>query len=71
MLSRVLCVYWGFNSSWCSQQRGALHRLLNLVISQERMPLTKGCHRPPPDMPNAGINATTFQLRDLHLARLS
>ena len=41
------------------------------MISPERMPLTHGCHYPPPDMPNLGIDATTFRLRDLRLARLS
>ena len=25
MLPRVLCVYWGFHSWWCSQQQGGLH----------------------------------------------
>ena len=71
MLPRVLCVYWGFHSWWCSRQRGGLHGLLNLAISPERMPLTHGCHRLPPDMPDPGINPTTFRLQDLRLARLS
>ena len=33
MLPRVLYVYWGFHSRWCSRQRGGLHGLLNLAIS--------------------------------------
>ena len=78
MSHRVLCVYWGFHSWWCSRQRGGLHGLLNLAISPdrmpltispERMPLTHGCHRPPPDMPDPGIDPTTFWLRDLRLVR--
>ena len=28
MLPRVLYVYWGFHSWWCSRQRGGLHGLL-------------------------------------------
>ena len=40
MLPRVLCVYWGFHSWWCSRQRGGLHGLLDLAISPERMSLT-------------------------------
>ena len=71
MLPCVLCVYWAFHSWWYSRQRGGLHGLLNLVISPERMPLTHGCHRPPPDMPDPGIDPTTFRLRDLRLAQLS
>ena len=59
MLPHVLCVYWGFHSWWCSQQQCGLHGLLNLAISPERMPLTHGCHRAPPGMPNAGIDPTT------------
>ena len=51
MSPHVLCV--------CSQQRGGLHGLLNLAISPERMPLMHGCHRPPPDMPDPGIDPTT------------
>ena len=70
MLPWVLCVYRGFHRWWCSRQRGGLHSLLNLAISPEKMPLTHGCHRPPPGMPNLGIDPTTFRLRDLHLARL-
>ena len=54
MLPRVLCVYWGFHSWWCSRQRGGLHGLLNLAISPERMPLTHGCHRPPPGHARSG-----------------
>ena len=65
MLPRVLCVYWGFHSWWCSQQRGGLHGLLNLAISPERMPLVHGCHCLPPSMANPGIDHTTFRLRDL------
>ena len=65
VLCLVLCVYWGFHSWWCSRQRGSLHGQLNLAISPERMPLTHGCHRPPPGMPNLGIDPTTFRLRDL------
>ena len=34
------------------------------------MPLTHGCRRPPPDMPDPGIDPTTLRLRDLRLARL-
>ena len=71
MSPRVLCVYWGFHSWWCSRQLGGLHSLLNLAISPERMPLTHGCHRPPPDVPDPGIDPTTFRLRDLRLAQLS
>ena len=56
---------------WCSRQRGGLHSLLNLAISPERMPLTHGCRRLPPDMPAPGIEPTTFRLRDLRLAHLS
>ena len=71
MLPRVLCMYWGFHSWWCLRQRGVLHDLLNLAISPERMPLTHGCRRPPPDMPSPGIDPTTLRLRDLRFARLS
>ena len=35
------------------------------------MPLTHGCHRSPPDMPQPGIDPATLRLRDLRLARLS
>ena len=38
---------------------------------RERMPLTHGYHRPPLDMPQPGIDATTLRLRDLRLAWLS
>ena len=71
MLPCVLCVYWGFHSWWCLRQRGGLHGPLNLAIPPKKMPLTHGCHRPPPNMPDPGIDPTTFQLRDLRLARLS
>ena len=71
MSPHVLRVYWGFHSWWCSWQRGGLHGLLNLAISPERMPLTHGFQRPPPDMPDPAIDPTTFLLRDLRLARLS
>ena len=71
MSPRVLCVYWGFHSWWCSRQRGSLQGLLNLAISPERMPLTHGCHRPPLDMPDPGIDPMTFRLQDLRLAQLS
>ena len=57
VLPRVLCVYWGFHSWWCSRQQGGLHGLLNLAISTER----HGCHRPPPGMPVPGIDPTTLQ----------
>ena len=46
-------------------------RPTHLAISPERMPLTHGCRRPPPDMPAPGIDPTTFRSRDLRLARLS
>ena len=46
-------------------------RPTHLAISPERMPLTHGCRRPPPDMPAPGIEPTTLRLRDLRLARLS
>ena len=46
-------------------------RPTHLAISPERMPLTHGCHRPPPDMPAPGIEPTTLRLRDLRLAWLS
>ena len=65
MLPRVLCVYWGFHSWCCLRQRGGFHGLLNLAISLERMPLMHGCHRPPPGMPNPGMDPTTFRLQDL------
>ena len=71
MLPRVLCVYWGFHSWWCSRQRGGLHGPLNLAISPERMPLMHGCHHLPPGTPNPGIDPTTFRLRDIRLVRLS
>ena len=37
-------------------------RPTHLTISPERMPLTHGCRRPPPDMPAPGIEPTTFRL---------
>ena len=60
MLPRVVCVYWGFHSWWCSPQRGGLHGLLNLAISPERMPLTYGCHHPPVCV-SACVTPKTFQ----------
>ena len=71
MSPRVLCVYWGFHSWWCSRQRGGLHGLLNFGDSPRKDALEHGCHRPPPDMPQPGIDPTTSRLRDLRLARLS
>ena len=46
-------------------------RPTHLAISPERMPLTHGCRRPPPDIPAPGIEPTTLRFRDLRLARLS
>ena len=37
-------------------------RPTHLAISPERMPLTHGCRRPPPNMPAPGIEPMTFRL---------
>ena len=38
MLPRVLYVYWGFHSWWCSRQRGGLHGLLIWRFPQKGCP---------------------------------
>ena len=38
MLPRVLYVYWGFHSWWCSRQRGGLHGLLIWRFPQKGYP---------------------------------
>ena len=38
MLPRVLYVYWGFHSWWCSRQLGGLHGLLIWRFPQKGCP---------------------------------
>ena len=38
MLPRVLYVYWGFHSWWCSRQRGGLHGRLIWRFPQKGCP---------------------------------
>ena len=71
MLPRVLYVYLGLPQLVVLAAARRPPRPTHLAISPERMPLTHGCRRPPPDMPAPGIEPTTLRLRDLRLARLS
>ena len=57
----VRCVSIGaFTAGGACSSEAASTAYLILAISPERMPLTHGCHRPPPGMPNPGIHPRTL-----------